>query len=74
MGEIKLYPGAFGRFAFNFEYAGNNTGIRALEAGVTMDAYGAKLPQMATLEAEDHNKQFFLEFYVAMHFGAKAIR
>lgn len=74
LGEIKLYPGAFGRFAFNFEYAGNNTGIRALEAGVTMDAYGAKLPQMATLEAEDHNKQFFLEFYVAMHFGAKAIR
>ncbi|MGB3524454.1 MAG: hypothetical protein WBB32_00665 [Flavobacteriales bacterium] len=74
LGEIHLYPGAFGRFAFNFEYAGNNTGIRALEVGVSMDAYGVKLPQMADLEDVGTNKQFFLEFYLAMHFGAKTIR
>lgn len=74
LGEVSLYPGAFGRFAFNFEYAGTNTGIRALEAGVSMDAYAVKLPQMAQLEGEDLNKQFFLEFYLALHFGAKKIR
>lgn len=73
-GEMQLYPGAFGRFALNFEHASDNTGIRALEAGVTMDAYGKKLPQMAVLEGEDYNKQFFLGFYLAVHFGAKAIR
>ncbi|MBS1938404.1 MAG: hypothetical protein JSS84_11405 [Bacteroidetes bacterium] len=73
-GEMQFYPGAFGRFAFNFEYAPTNTGIRALEAGVTMDAYGTKLPQMAVLNGEDYNKQFFLEFYLAIHFGAKTIR
>ncbi|MEO7081575.1 MAG: hypothetical protein ABIY71_08605 [Flavobacteriales bacterium] len=74
LGEINLYPGAFGRFAFNFEYAGNNTGIRALEVGASMDAYAEKVPQMADLEDVGINKQFFLEFYIAMHFGAKTIR
>lgn len=45
---MKLYPGAFGRFAFNFEYAGTNTGVRALDVGVSMDAYGVELPIMAS--------------------------
>ncbi len=74
LGEIQLYPGAFGRFGFNFEYSATNTGIKALEAGITMDAYGAKLPQMAVLESEDYNKQFFLGFYLVLHFGVKTIR
>lgn len=73
LGETRLYPGAFGRFAFNFEYAGDNTGIRALEAGVTMDAYAEKVPIMAELEGVE-NKQFFLEFYLALHFGSKTVR
>ncbi|HMN04404.1 MAG TPA: hypothetical protein PKD45_01655 [Flavobacteriales bacterium] len=74
LGETRLYPGGFGRFAFNFEYAATNTGIKALEAGVTLDAYGEKLPQMAVLGEEDYNRQFFLGFYLTMHFGAKTIR
>ena len=74
LGEVKLYPGAFGRFAFNFEYAGNNTGIRALEVGASMDAYAERVPQMADLEDVGTNKQFFFELYIAMHFGAKTIR
>lgn len=74
LGETKIYPGGFGRFAFNFEYATTNTGIKALEAGVTMDAFGRKLPQMAVLEGEDYNNRFFLGFYLTMHFGAKTIR
>lgn len=73
VGEMKLYPGAFGRFAFNFEYAGDNTGIRALEAGATIDAYAEKVPIMAE-QLGVENKQFFLEFYLALHFGGKTIR
>lgn len=74
LGETRLYPGAFGRFAFNFEYAGDNTGLVALETGVTMDAYGTKLPIMADLQDEGINKQFFLEFYIALQFGSKKTR
>lgn len=74
LGEMRLYPGAFGRFAFNFEYAATNTGIKALEVGITLDAYGERLPQMAVLEGEDYNNQFFPGFYLTMHFGGKSIR
>ena len=74
LGETHIYPGAFGRFAFNFEYAGDNTGVRAIEVGMTMDAYGEKLPIMATLGGPDINKQFFFEFYLAVDFGSKKIR
>jgi hypothetical protein len=74
LGETRIYPGAFGRFAFNFEYAGDNTGVRALEVGASMDAYGQKLPIMADLGGPDINKQFFFEFYLAVEFGSKRIR
>ncbi|HEX2616438.1 MAG TPA: hypothetical protein VHL57_02795 [Flavobacteriales bacterium] len=73
--EIKLYPGAFGRVALNFEYAGENTGVKSLEVGATIDAYAEKVPIMAELEGLNvENKQFFLEFYLALQFGGKTIR
>lgn len=74
LGETRLYPGGFGRLAFNFEYASTNTGIKGLEAGVTLDAYAEKVPQMAVFDQDDYNNQFFLGFYLTMHFGAKTIR
>ncbi|MFT3886399.1 MAG: hypothetical protein QM724_13515 [Flavobacteriales bacterium] len=75
LGELVLYPGAFGRVGLNFEYAGDNTGVKALEVGASIDAYGEKIPIMAELEESTvENKQFFLEFYVALQFGGKTIR
>lgn len=74
LGETRIYPGAFGRFAFNFEYAGDNTGVRALEVGASLDAYGEKLPIMADLAHEGYNKQFYFEFYLAVMFGSKKVR
>ncbi len=71
--EMKVYAGAFGRAGLNFEYAGDNTGIRAIEVGASLDAYPEKVPIMAELEGVE-NKQFFLEFYLAVHFGGKTIR
>lgn len=75
--QLKIYPGAFARFAFNFEYAGDNTGIKALEVGASIDAYPKVIPIMAENVpgvANTENKQFFLEFYVALQFGGKTIR
>lgn len=74
LGETQIYPGGFGRAALNFEYAGDNTGIRALEVGASLDAYAEELPIMADLEGIGSNKQFYLEFYLALHFGSKKIR
>lgn len=71
--EMGIEPGVFGRLALNFEYAGDNTGIRAIEVGSTVDAYGHELPIMAELDGVV-NKQFFLEFYLSLLFGSKTIR
>jgi hypothetical protein len=49
-------------------------GIRALEVGASLDAYAEELPIMADLEGIGSNKQFYLEFYLALHFGSKKIR
>ena len=71
--EMGIRPGVFGRLALNFEYAGDNTGIRALEVGTTVDAFPDVVPIMAEVEGVV-NKRFFLEFYLALHFGSKTIR
>jgi hypothetical protein len=72
-GEMKLYPGGFGRAGLNFEYSGQTTGIKSIEVGMSMDAYAVKVPIMAELEGVE-NKQFFWEFYVALQFGKKYVQ
>jgi hypothetical protein len=72
-GEMKLYPGGFGRFGLNFEYSGQTTGIKAIEVGASLDAYPVVVPIMAELEGVT-NKQFFFEFYLAIEFGKKYIQ
>lgn len=72
-GEMVIYPGAFGRAGLNFEYSGNTTGIKAIEVGVSMDAYPVVVPIMAELE-DVRNKQIFFEFYLAVQFGKKYVQ
>jgi hypothetical protein len=73
VGEMQLYPGAFGRFAFNFEHATTGTGIKSIEVGATIDAFLDQVPIMAEVDGVE-NKQFFLEFYLSLQFGKKTIR
>ncbi len=72
-GGMQLRPGAHARLALNFEYAGENTGVKAIEVGATIDVFPEVVPIMAELP-DVQNKQFFLEFYVALQFGGKKIR
>jgi len=69
-GEMRIYPGGFGRFGFNFEHSGQASGIKAIEVGASMDAYPVVIPIMAELD-DVQNKQFFFQFYLAMQFGKK---
>ena len=69
-GEMRLYPGGFGRFGFNFEHSGEASGIKAIEVGASIDAYPVVVPIMAELE-DVTNKQFFFELYLTVQFGKK---
>ncbi len=68
--QMKIYPGAFGRVAFSFEYSTETTGLKGIEVGATMDAYPSVVPIMAELEGVV-NKRFFFQFYAALQFGKK---
>ena len=65
--EIAVYPGLHGKFALNFEYAPADDLLRALETGLTFDAYYKEVPIMAFAE----NSQFFLTAYLNIQFGKK---
>ena len=70
VGDMELYPGAFGRFGLNFEHSNQTSGIKAIEVGASIDAYPVAIPIMAQLEGVV-NKQLFFQFYLSVQFGKK---
>lgn len=73
LNEIAITPGAHGRVGLNFEYDSENAGLRALEAGLTMDVFSEAIPIMAE-GIGDTNKQLFFGFYIAVQLGKKYTR
>lgn len=67
--EIKLYPGLHTKLGLNFEYANNNDVLKAIEVGLTADAFLKEIPIMAFTE----NRQFYLTLSVNLLYGVKKI-
>lgn len=67
LNELKLKPGAYVKFAFNFDFASAETDIRAVETGICLDAFLKPIQLMAFIE----NKPLFLSFYVNILWGKK---
>jgi hypothetical protein len=67
LNELKLHPGAFFKFAFNFEYSNEKDRLKGLDAGFAIDAYGARIPIMT----DEINRQVFLTFFVNLFIGTK---
>lgn len=65
--EMGIYPGLHTKFAFNFEYSGDDENIKSIETGVNFDAFGKEIPMMAVT----YNDQFYLTFYIALHLGKR---
>jgi hypothetical protein len=73
--ELKLYPGAFGKFGLHFEYSNERDGIKALETGFAIDAYPERVPIMAELDDQNaQNKQYYFTFYIKILYGKKFFR
>lgn len=70
LNELRVHPGGFVKFAFNFEYANEKDRLKGLEAGVALDAYASDIPIMAEQLGADNN-QFFLTFFLNFFFGKK---
>lgn len=65
--KIKPQPGLCAKVGVMFEYGSLDDDIRALEVGVSVDAFPKQVPIMAYIE----NKSYFFNFYVNICFGKK---
>lgn len=66
-GEMKFTPGAFAKTALRFDYGRYNELVSALEVGLHVELYAAKMPQMLL----NKNKQLFFNAYAAIAFGRR---
>lgn len=77
LNELQIRPGAFFKFAFNFEYANEKDRLKGMDVGFALDAYANRIPIMAALpdpftgEPSNANRQFFLTFFVNFFIGSK---
>ena len=65
--DPKFYPGIYAKIGATFEYAPLSNGVKAIEAGVMIDAYHKTIPIMAFAK----NKQVFFNFYLTIMLGKK---
>jgi hypothetical protein len=66
-GEMKVTPGAFGKFAFRFDYGRFNEVVSGIEVGISAEYYTGDMPVVLLQE----EKQFFLQTYIAVLFGRR---
>lgn len=67
LGELKAYPGVYGKFALSFEYAGWQQKVTAIEAGVVVDYFPKAIPIMAY----NKNENLYVNFYISLLWGGK---
>jgi hypothetical protein len=74
LNELALHPGAFAKFAFNFEFSSEKDRLKGMEVGGVLDAYANRVPIMAEeigeLEGVD-NRRYFFSLYVNLFVGKK---
>lgn len=66
--KIKPLPGIYAKAGLNFEYGAYDETVKAVECGITIDAY----PKPAPIMAFNTNKSVFLSLYISFHFGARS--
>ncbi|HET6245143.1 MAG: hypothetical protein H0V01_06660 [Bacteroidetes bacterium] len=67
LGETRLQPGIYGKFGMSFEYSGYDDFLKAIEAGIVVDAYTEKVPLMALTD----NNRVFINFYISFLIGKR---
>ncbi len=65
--EMNVIPGIYGKFGFNFDWAGKEEFVKMLEGGVQADIYYKKVPIMVS----DDNRFYFIGAYLSFQFGKR---
>ncbi len=67
LNQMRLYPGLYGKFGFDFEFGEYNSRIKALEVGGIIDVFPIGIPVMAFQD----EKNFFLTLYLSFSLGRR---
>ncbi|MHC1707220.1 MAG: hypothetical protein AB9842_06815 [Bacteroidales bacterium] len=67
MDEIKIHPGIYGKFGFQFDFGVDNDRVKALETGIVVDAY----PDGVKIMAFNDPKNLFITFYLSLNLGKR---
>lgn len=67
LSNMRIYPGAYAKLGFSFEFSEYANEVRALEIGVVADGFLVPVPIMAHVRKE----QVFVGLYLAFSFGRK---
>jgi len=74
-GDLNAYIGAYGKFSFSVEYAGDQTKIQGFEAGISLDAFPNEIPVLAeeipNTGVIDKNKNLYFNFFANIFIGKK---
>jgi hypothetical protein len=65
--KSRIYPGAYFKTGFSFEYGPEKSLLRYIETGVVVDVYASKIPIMAF----NKNRNYFISFYISANFGKR---
>jgi len=65
--QLSIVPGAYVKMGLSFEFGESRTEVKAIETGVTVDAFPVVIQQMAGTQ----NYQVFPTVYLAVIFGKK---
>lgn len=65
--ELSIKPGAFVKAALRFDYGRFNESVKALEAGISVEFFGSKIPIMVAQK----EKNLYFQGYIALMFGRR---
>jgi len=65
--HVKPMPGIYLKTGLNFEYGTYDESVKAIEAGIALDAYSKDVPILAFVK----NKNYFVSLYISFHFGSR---
>ena len=65
--QLSLYPGAYGKFSFSFEYSTIHQKVAIIETGITADGFLKTIPIMAYTK----NNPYYVNLFVSLLWGGK---
>jgi hypothetical protein len=67
LGEMKFYPGVYGKVGMNFEYGQYNSKIKSIELGAVIEFFPIPVPIMALSDGN----YYFLTLYINVSIGKR---